>query len=95
MNFKKEDLKRVIKEHGDSFYSGNLIKDIYVEEESLSERYDVEWAEEIIDEILSEEVILLQVGEDFTECGVFTVRININDLKNGDFSKCTFEWSQS
>lgn len=121
---KVEDLKRVIREHDQSFFSGNLIRNIYVDEENINKRYlkdaeednESKWdsfagseksklfgiytncqfcEEEIIDEILSEDLVLLQVGEDFTGCGVFTVRIAKSDLEKLDFTKCSFEWSQS
>lgn len=124
-NSKAENLKRVIKEHDKCFYSGNLINDIYIEEENIRERYDEEWAQEgekigwnpfigteksklfgiytncqceedeLKEELLEDKVVLLQIGEDFTEAGVFSVRVEKSDLERMDFSSCTFEWSQS
>ncbi|KYH35572.1 hypothetical protein CLTEP_05160 [Clostridium tepidiprofundi DSM 19306] len=124
-NCKTKDLKRVVKEHGDWFYSGNLIKDIYVEEENISERYDEEWAkdgeelgwnpfagteksklfgiytncqyeeQELKAELLKGKILLLQIGEDFTEEGILSVRIDKDDLEKMDFTNCIIEWSQS
>ncbi|WBW96548.1 DUF1963 domain-containing protein [Oceanirhabdus sp. W0125-5] len=119
------ELKRVVKEHGEWFYSGNLIKDIYTEEENINERYDEEWAqdgeelgwdpfagfeksklfgiytdcqageEELKVQLMSEMILLMQIGEDFNGEGILSVRIYEDDLKNLDFSKCIIQWSQS
>lgn len=51
--------------------------------------------EELIDIIISEKVVLLQIGENFTGEGILNVLIDKNDLKNRDFSRCEIEWSQS
>lgn len=51
--------------------------------------------EEILSITNSSRVLLLQIGEDFTGEGVWSVLIDKADLKNRDFSSCTFEWAQS
>lgn len=43
----------------------------------------------------SNNVLLLQVGEDFTGEGVWSVLINRDDLINKNFECCMFEWGQS
>lgn len=40
-------------------------------------------------------VLLLQIGEDFTDEGILNVLIDEEDLKNRRFDQCTVEWSQS
>jgi uncharacterized protein YwqG len=52
-------------------------------------------AEEIMNITDSEDALLLQVGEDFTDEGVWSVLINRQDLRNKLFQNCTFEWGQS
>jgi uncharacterized protein YwqG len=42
----------------------------------------------------SDNYLLLQVGEDFTEVGVWSVLIPKNDLKNLHFENCKFAWGQ-
>ena len=49
-----------------------------------------------IEEItFSSNILLLQIGEDFTEAGVLSVLIERDDLKNLVFDNCEFVWSQS
>lgn len=43
----------------------------------------------------SDKTLLLQIGSDFTDSGVWSVLIKTSDLKKRDFSNCTFEWGQS
>jgi len=50
---------------------------------------------EILSITNSSRLLLLQIGEDFTGEGVWSVLIEKADLKNRDFSCCTFEWGQS
>lgn len=51
--------------------------------------------DEIIEELLSTKVLLLQIGDDFTGEGILSVRIEEEDLLNRRFDNCIFEWSQS
>ncbi|WP_425448827.1 DUF1963 domain-containing protein [Dethiothermospora halolimnae] len=51
--------------------------------------------EEIKEELSSTKILLLQIGEDFTEEGILSVRIEEKDLLNRKFQNCIFEWSQS
>ena len=52
--------------------------------------------EEEIERIaFSNKVVLLQVGEDFNDEGVFSVLIDKDDLKNRNFENCEFVWAQS
>lgn len=43
----------------------------------------------------SGKLLLLQIGENFNNEGLFIVLINKEDLARCDFSKCKLEWSQS
>ena len=43
----------------------------------------------------SDKILLLQVGENFTDEGVWSVLIDRNDLENKQFENCKFEWGQS
>jgi uncharacterized protein YwqG len=43
----------------------------------------------------SNNVLLLQIGEDFTGEGVWSVLINRDDLLSKKFERCKFEWGQS
>lgn len=43
----------------------------------------------------SSKVLLLQIGEDFNDEGVFSVLIEKSDLVKKKFDNCTFEWGQS
>lgn len=43
----------------------------------------------------SSKILLLQIGEDFTEEGVLSVLIEQEDLKNRNFANCEFAWGQS
>lgn len=118
-------LKRVIKEHEGTLFDGCLIADYRVETESVTERYDEEWAkdgeelgwnyfagfektkffgmynncqleeEEILEIMSSTQVLLLQIGEEFTVDGILNVLIEEEDLKNKNFNNCIVEWSQS
>jgi uncharacterized protein YwqG len=51
--------------------------------------------EEIIDITRSDRVLLLQIGEDFNDEGVFSVLIPREDLRRGRFDDCEFAWGQS
>ena len=52
-------------------------------------------AEERI-EIMETEIVLLQIGENgFNDEGVFNILIKEEDLKNKNFDNCTVEWAQS
>ena len=51
--------------------------------------------EEIAAISASTQVLLLQIGEDFTGEGVWSVRIEEDDLRARRFSACVFEWGQS
>jgi len=51
--------------------------------------------DEIRDITNSSKVLLLQVGENFTGEGVWSVLIEEDDLENLDFSRCEFAWGQS
>jgi uncharacterized protein YwqG len=52
--------------------------------------------EEEIREITdSNDILLLQIGEDFTSEGVWSVLIDQTFLKKKDFQNCKFEWGQS
>ena len=47
-------------------------------------------------EIMEKEIVLLQIGENgFNDDGVFNILIKENDLRNGSFENCTLEWAQS
>lgn len=43
----------------------------------------------------SNDVLLLQIGEDFTEEGVLSVLIDKNDLIQRNFDRCRSDWGQS
>jgi len=52
--------------------------------------------EEILEILLSNKIVLLQIGEDgFNDEGVFSVLIDKDDLKNQKFENCEFVWAQS
>ncbi|GAA4023445.1 hypothetical protein GCM10022409_04120 [Hymenobacter glaciei] len=51
--------------------------------------------EEIEEITFSSKIILLQIGEDFTEEGVLSVLIEREDLQNLVFDHCQFAWGQS
>jgi hypothetical protein len=51
--------------------------------------------EEIEAITFSSQVLLLQIGEDFTEEGVFSVLISHEDLQQQNFARCRFAWGQS
>lgn len=51
--------------------------------------------EEIKDITFSNDVLLLQVGEDFNDEGVLSVLIARDALRRRDFSGCRFAWGQS
>jgi uncharacterized protein YwqG len=51
--------------------------------------------EEEIRRITDSDILLLQIGKDFTSEGVLSVRIAAEDLKNREFQHCKFEWGQS
>lgn len=51
--------------------------------------------EEIKEITFSDDVLLLQVGEDFNDEGVFSVLIDREALRRRDFSGCRFAWGQS
>jgi uncharacterized protein YwqG len=52
--------------------------------------------EEIEEIVFSDRVLLLQVGEnEFNDEGVFSVLIDINDLRRRIFDNCEFAWGQS
>ncbi|MDB5271196.1 MAG: hypothetical protein JWP58_4236 [Hymenobacter sp.] len=51
--------------------------------------------EEIEGITFSSKILLLQIGEDFTEEGVLSVLIEREDLQNGVFGNCEFAWGQS
>jgi len=50
---------------------------------------------EIIGKTKKGRVVLLQIGEDFTDEGVFSVLIEKNDLAKKNFRNCDFDWGQS
>lgn len=50
---------------------------------------------EIIEISNSSKILLLQIGEDFTGEGVWSVLIEEADLTNRNFSNCSFDWGQS
>jgi uncharacterized protein YwqG len=43
----------------------------------------------------SNDILLLQIGEDFTDEGVWSVLIDRESLVNREFENCKFEWGQS
>lgn len=51
--------------------------------------------DEIKEITFSDDVLLVQVGEDFNDEGVFSVLINREALRRRDFSGCRFAWGQS
>lgn len=52
--------------------------------------------EEIEEIVFSDKVVLLQVGEnDFNDEGVFSVLIDVNDLRRRVFDNCNFYWGQT
>lgn len=51
--------------------------------------------EEIEEITFSSKILLLQIGEDFTEEGVLSVLIEREDLRNLIFDNCEFAWGQS
>lgn len=50
---------------------------------------------EILEITDSSRILLLQIGEDFTGDGVWSVLIERDDLKALNFGCCSFEWGQS
>lgn len=50
---------------------------------------------EIIEISSSSKILLLQIGEDYTGEGVWSVLIEKVDLTNRNFSNCSFDWGQS
>ena len=55
-------------------------------------QYDMD---RIMDITHSDRVLLLQIGEDFTDEGIFSVLIPREDLRRRRFDDCEFEWGQS
>jgi hypothetical protein len=55
-------------------------------------QYDMD---QIMDITRSDKVLLLQVGEDFNDDGVFSVLIPREDLQRAKFDDCEFAWGQS
>ncbi|WP_139921776.1 DUF1963 domain-containing protein [Hymenobacter sp. DG01] len=51
--------------------------------------------EEIKAITFSDQILLLQVGEDFNDEGVFSVLIDRDALRRRDFTNCQFAWGQS
>lgn len=51
--------------------------------------------EKILEILNSSKTLLLQIGEDFTGEGVWSVLIDHDDLKSLNFDACEFEWGQS
>jgi len=51
--------------------------------------------EEVEEITFSSKIVLLQIGEDFTEEGVLSVLIEQEDLQNQVFDNCEFAWGQS
>lgn len=51
--------------------------------------------EEILEITNSDNILLLQIGSDFTSEGVWSVLIKRKDLENRRFDNCKFEWGQS
>ena len=49
--------------------------------------------EETLEVIKSDTEVLLQIGEDYTNEGSFTVLIDKEDLRSNSFEKAKFEWS--
>jgi uncharacterized protein YwqG len=118
----KGELKRIIKEHTDSFFYGKTVEGYKSETEAIEKRYMIEDGEKVWDYFKGDEIskiygiysncqageeetlefmknenriILLQIGSDYFDEGCQSVFVNINDIKNKDFSKCIFEYNQS
>jgi uncharacterized protein YwqG len=51
--------------------------------------------ERIMDITHSDRVLLLQIGEDFNDEGIFSVLIPREDLRRRNFDDCEFDWGQS
>ncbi len=52
--------------------------------------------QQILDVVNSDKLVLLQIGENgFNDEGVFSVLIELEDLKALNFSNCEFHWGQS
>ena len=114
-------LTRVVKDHDQNFFLGNVVKDVFADVDDLEKRYSGEGASrewdyfagsrtskifgyfthcqygesEILAKTADDVLVLLQVGEDFTEEGVLSVTIKKESLVKRDFSDCHFAWGQS